>query len=244
VAKETGAACHVEHIISTGGTFAMSASLARVDKARDQGYDLSACMYPYNFWATTLGTPRFAPGWQERFRISYGDLQIAGTTERLTASTFASYQRDNALAAAYAIPNGDVDTCIQCPWVMIGSDAILTNGNNHPRSTGCFSRTLGLYSREKGLISLHEALGKMTILPARRLEAKVPALRKKGRLQRGADADITIFDADRVIDRSTVARPAVPSAGIDYVLIAGQVVKDTDGLDTSKKLGRPITGDF
>ena len=53
----------------------------------------------------------------------------------------------------------------------------------------------------------------MTILPARRLEAKAPALRKKGRLQRGADADITIFDPDRVIDRSTVAEPAVASAG-------------------------------
>ena len=45
-------------------------------------------MYPYNFWATYLGSPRFAPGWQERFRISYGDLQVAGTAERLTEETF------------------------------------------------------------------------------------------------------------------------------------------------------------
>ncbi|MBV9952987.1 MAG: amidohydrolase family protein [Acidimicrobiia bacterium] len=249
VGKESGAAVHVEHIISTGGTFDMAASLARVEKARNEGHDVTACMYPYNYWATYIQSPRFAPGWQERFRITYGDLQVAGTVDRLTEYTFNTYRdsgdvADNKLTAAYAIPEADVDTCIQCPWVMIGSDAIITTGNNHPRATGCFSRTLGVYAREKKLISMHEAIGKMTILPARRLEKTVPALRKKGRIQRGADADITIFDPATVIDRSTVARPAVASAGIDYVLIAGQVVKDPDGLDSSKKLGQPITGVF
>jgi N-acyl-D-aspartate/D-glutamate deacylase len=249
VGKESGAAVHVEHIISTGGTFDMANSLARVDKARDQGHDVTACMYPYNYWATYIQSPRFSDGWQERFRITYDDLQVADTSERLTEYTFNQLRdsgdvADNKLTAAYAIPEADVETCIQCPWVMIGSDAILTTGNNHPRATGCFSRTLGVYAREKGLISMREAVGKMTILPARRLEKRVPALRKKGRIQRGADADITIFDPATVIDRSTVARPAVASAGIDYVLIAGQVVKDPNGLDSSKKLGKPITGDF
>ena len=65
-------------------------------------------MYPYDFWATYLGSPRFNPGWQERFRITYGDLQIAGTTERLTEATFRQYQRQNKLAAAFAIPEEDV----------------------------------------------------------------------------------------------------------------------------------------
>jgi N-acyl-D-aspartate/D-glutamate deacylase len=248
VAKQSGAAVHVEHIISTGGTFDMAASLARVKKARDEGHDVTACMYPYNYWATYIQSTRFADGWQERFRISYSDLQIAGTSERLDEGTFNALRRggsdDNKLTAAYAIPEADVDTCIQAPWVMIGSDAILTTGNNHPRATGCFSRAIGVYAREKGLVSLPEAIGKMTILPAKRLEAKAPAMRKKGRLQRGADADITVFDPDRIIDRSTVANPAVASAGIEYVLIAGQVVKDPDGVDASKKLGQPITGSF
>jgi N-acyl-D-aspartate/D-glutamate deacylase len=246
VGKESGASVHVEHIISTGGTFDMASSLARIDRARDQGYDVTACMYPYTYWATYINSPRYSDGWQERFRITYSDLQVAGTSERLTEYTFNQLRGsdENPLTAAYAIPSGDVDTCIQCPWVMIGSDAILTSGNNHPRATGCFSRTLGLYSREKELISLKDALAKMTILPARRLEKRVPALRKKGRIQRGADADITIFDPERVIDRSTVARPAVASAGIDYVLIAGQVVKNPEGLDPTKTFGKPIKGDF
>lgn len=240
VAKQTGARVHVEHIISTGGTFDMAKSLKHLQQARDEGYDVSACMYPYNFWATYLGSPRFNPGWQQRFRISYSDLQIAGTSERLTPATFAEYQRQNKLAAAFAIPEADVHTCLRDPHVMIGSDAILTNGNNHPRATGCFSRTLGRYARDNNVISLPEALGKMTILPARRLQRQVPALRKKGRLQRGADADITVFDPVSVIDMSTVENPAQYSRGIEWVLIMGQVAKHPEGVDQNIRAGQPI----
>lgn len=244
VAKESGAAVHVEHIISTGGTGEMRASLDYLAAARTQGVDVTACMYPYDFWATYLGSARFAPGWQERFRIDYGDLQVAGTDVRLTEETFPAYQRDNTLVAAYAIPEGDVQICLGDPHVMIGSDAILTTGNNHPRATGCFARTLGRYVREMGTLTLPEALAKMTILPARRLDRNVPALRRKGRLQRGADADITIFDPATVADRSTVTDPSLPSVGIEWVLINGTVVKTPQGVDESLRVGQPITGEF
>ena len=97
---------------------------------------------------------------------------------------------------------------------MIGSDAILEPGNNnHPRCSGCFTRTLGRYVRELGVLTLVDALAKMTIQPARRLEARVPALQTKGRLQIGADADITIFDPATVGDRSTIADPAQMAGG-------------------------------
>ncbi|MDQ6697867.1 MAG: amidohydrolase family protein [Actinomycetota bacterium] len=240
VAKQTGARVHVEHIISTGGTFDMAHSLQHIQDARDQGYDISACMYPYDFWATYLASPRFNPGWQQRFQISYGDLQIAGSNERLTESTFRQYQRENKLAAAFAIPEGDVRTCLRDPHVMIGSDAILTNGNNHPRATGCFSRTLGRYARDNKVITLPEALAKMTILPALRLQRRVPALRKKGRLQRGADADITVFDPATVIDTSTIENPAQYSKGIEWVLIMGQVAKNPSGVDHNVRAGQAI----
>ncbi len=241
VAKQTGARVHVEHIISTGGTFDMAKSLKRLQSARDEGYDVSACMYPYDFWATYLGSARFNPGWQERFRISYGDLQVAGTNERLTAATFGQAQRANKLTAAFAIPEADVRICLRDPHVMIGSDAILTAGNhNHPRSTGCFARTLGRYSRDLKVISLHEALAKMTIMPAERLQRQVPALRKKGRLQRGADADITVFDPVTVIDTSTIENPAQYSKGIDWVLIMGQVAKNPYGVDQNIRAGQAI----
>ena len=101
-------------------------------------------MYPYTFWATYLGSTRFNAGWQQRFRIDYGDLEVAGTGERLTASTFRKYQAQNKLVAAYAIPEEDVVTGLQTDWIMIGSDAILeTSNNNHPRGAGCFTRVLG-----------------------------------------------------------------------------------------------------
>ena len=110
-------------------------------------------MYPYDFWATYLGSARFAEGWQERFHISYDDLVVAGTGERLTEATFPARQRDNLLVAAYGIPEDDVVTCLQSPLVMIGSDAILEPGNNnHPRATGCFSRVLGRYVRDQEVV--------------------------------------------------------------------------------------------
>ena len=234
VAQETGAAVHVEHIISTGGTWDMAGSLKRLADAREQGVRITACMYPYNFWATFLGSARFAEGWQERFRITYGDLQVAGTDERLTEQSFGTYQAQNKLAAAFAIPEQDVRTCLKDPTTMIGSDAILTDGNNHPRATGCFSRTLGRYARDLRTISLMDALAKMTIIPAVWLQTRAPAMAKKGRLQRGADADIT------VIDRSTVADPEQFSSGIEWVLLGGQVVKTPDGVATDVRVGKPI----
>jgi N-acyl-D-aspartate/D-glutamate deacylase len=128
---------------------------------------------------------------------------------------------------------------------MIGSDAILEPANNnHPRAAGCFSRTLGFYARDQQTLSLVDALAKMTILPAKRLEAKAPALRKKGRLQQGADADITIFDPTTVGDRSTVDNPAQESAGIDYVFVLGQVVKSPDGLHKELLPGQPIKSEI
>jgi N-acyl-D-aspartate/D-glutamate deacylase len=243
LARQTGAAVHVEHITSTGGTFSMAESLHTLQRAiDDEGLDISACMYPYTYWATYLGSPRFADGWQDRYRIGYDDLVIAGTGERLTQATFERYRRDNRLAAAYAIPEGDVRAGLRSPLVMLGSDSILEPGdNNHPRAAGCFARTLGHYVRDEEILDLMAALAKMTIMPARRLEGRAPALRKKGRLQRGADADITIFDPATVGDRATLERPAQASRGIDWVLVLGQVVQSPEGQHTDVRPGTPVT---
>jgi N-acyl-D-aspartate/D-glutamate deacylase len=243
VAKNTGAMVHVDHITSTGGTHTMPQTIATLEQARADGIDVTACMYPYDFWATTLASPRFAPGWQERFRISYGDLAVPGTGERLTEATFRKYQAQNKLVAAYAIPDEDVVTGLQTDWIMIGSDAILEpSNNNHPRSTGCFTRVLGTYVRDRNVLSLPDALAKMTILPARRLEKQVPMLTKKGRLQIGADADINVFDPATVTDTSTVDDPAQMAKGINAVLVMGQLVKEGDTLHKDVRVGQPIKG--
>jgi N-acyl-D-aspartate/D-glutamate deacylase len=242
LARDTGCGIHVEHLISTGGTFSMEESLATLDAAIAEGLAVTACMYPYDYWATYLGSARFAPGWQDRFGIDYGDLVVAGTGERVTEATFASLQAQNVLVAAYAIPEDDVVTCMRSPFVMIGSDGILEPGdNNHPRGAGCFTRVLGRYVREEEVLDLVDGIAKMTIQPARRFEGAAPVMARKGRLQRGADADIVVFDPATVADTSTVEDPSQFARGIDWVLVLGTPVQTPGGVQVTDALvGRPI----
>jgi hypothetical protein len=108
----------------------------------------------------------------------------------------------------------------------------------HPRSAGCFSRALRLW-REEGR-PLSEAIRRCSLLPARALEASCPAMRARGRVQRGAAADLVIFDADRVTDQATYADSTRLSAGVRHVLVDGVfVVRDGD-LVAGALPGRPI----
>lgn len=241
VARRTGCPVHLEHLTSTGGTHTMEASLGAMQRARDEGLDVTGCLYPYGFWAAYAGSARFDPGWQDRFAIDYDDLVVPGTGASLTAADFTRARRDNLLLAAMAIPEADVRTGLSSPLLMIGSDAILEPGdNNHPRAAGTFSRTLGRYVRDEGVLDLRSALAKMTLDPALRLQGSAPAMARKGRLQVGADADITVFDPTTVADRATVSDPASPSVGIEWVLVDGAVAKDPDRVREDVRVGRSI----
>jgi len=241
-ARRTGAAVHVDHITSAA-TYDMAAALDSLDGARRAGIPVTACVYPYDYWATNLNKTRFDPGWQQRYGISYGDLQIAGTTERLTADSFRRYRAQGKLAVAYAIPDTAVVLALRAPYVMIGSDAILNPGNNnHPRASGAFSRTLAVYVRERGTLSLMEAIRRMSLLPAQTLESRAPAMRRKGRVQVGADADLVVFDPALVRDRATVEHPELASEGVAWVVVGGQVALDPRGPRYPVRAGRPIRG--
>jgi N-acyl-D-aspartate/D-glutamate deacylase len=127
---------------------------------------------------------------------------------------------------------------------MIASDGILAQGKGHPRTAGTYSRVLGNYVREKGMLSLVDALRKMTLLPAQRLERRVPSMRNKGRIKVGADADLTIFDPQSITDRSTFTEPAKYAEGIKFVLVNGvAVVKDCQ-LQSGIHPGRPIRAPY
>jgi hypothetical protein len=240
-ARLTKAAVHIDHINSTGGTFMMKNALELLRKGIAEGLDITSCTYPYDYWATYLDSARFDEGWQERFHITYHDLQLGGSSERLTKESFAKYRRMGKLADAYAIPEQDVIDALRSPIVMIGSDAILDpNYNNHPRASGCFARTIGVYVRDKKVITLPEAIRKMSLMPAQRLEKRSPAMRKKGRLSPGSDADIVIFDVNTIRDMSTPEHPEYRSQGIFYVLVMGKIVLDPKGFHTEVREGIPI----
>jgi N-acyl-D-aspartate/D-glutamate deacylase len=226
-AAGTGASLHIVHIGSSG-LGQTGACLRLIEGAARRGLDVTTEVYPYTAAMTALDSAIFEPGWQERLGISYSDLQWVATGERLTAESFARYREKGGSVIIHLIPEEVVRLALGHPSVLIASDGSISGGKGHPRGAGTFSRVLGRYVREQKLLSLMEALGKMTLLPARRLEAGSPQMRSKGRVQVGADADLTVFDPERVIDRATYEAPAEPSEGIVHVLVNGVfIVRDS-----------------
>ena len=219
-ATATGASLHVVHITSVG-LRQTALCLALIDGAHARGLDVTTEAYPYTAGMTDLGSAIFNEGWQQRQGIGFGDLQWAATGERLTAESFARYRKRGGMVAVHSIPEEIVKLAVAHAGVMIASDGILNEGKGHPRAAGTYARVLGRYVREQQVLPLMDAVRKMTLLPARRL-----GLANKGRIAIGADADITVFDPVRVIDRATFDKPAQYSEGIPYVLVNGTVVVD------------------
>jgi N-acyl-D-aspartate/D-glutamate deacylase len=226
-ASQTKAPLHVVHVTSMGLRDTPQL-LAMIRDAKARGIDVTTECYPYVAGSTGLESAVFDPGWQERMRISYRDLQWVKTGERLTAETFERYRKEGGEVVIFMIPEPVVRLAIADPMVMIGSDGMPTTGASvHPRGQGTFSRVLGKYVREEKTLDLMTALRKMTLMPAQRLEQRAPAFKTKGRIKVGADADITVFDANRVIDRATFEKPLQYSEGIRFVLVNGvPVVSD------------------
>ena len=139
----------------------------------------------------------------------------------MNRDSFARYTEIGGPIVVHSNTEEMVAAAISHPLTMIASDGYWQNGTGHPRTAGTYSRILGRYVRETGLLSLMEALRKMTIMPAQLLEPRVPAMRRKGRLQIGSDADITAFNAETVIDRATYREPSLPPLGIEHVLVNG-----------------------
>lgn len=226
-AAATGAPLHVVHITSMGLKNTPTL-LAVVEGAQKRGLDVTTECYPYIAGSTRLDSAIFDPGWQERQGITFKDLQWVATGERLTAETFEKYRKEGGSVVIFSIPEAAVRTAVANPMVMVASDGSrLTGAKIHPRGQATFSRVLGHYVREEHALDLMTALRKMTLMPAQRLEKRAPAFKAKGRIRAGADADLTLFDPRRVIDKATFEAPLEYSEGIQFVLVNGvPVVKD------------------
>jgi N-acyl-D-amino-acid deacylase len=133
-------------------------------------------------------------------------------------------RRGGANGIFHVLDEGDVERIMRHPWTAIASDGRLTalgDGHPHPRAYGTFPRVLGEYVRERGVLSLEEAVRKMTSLPAWRM-----GLRDRGRIAEGMAADIVVFDPAAVTDRATFQEPHQYPAGIPYVIVNGVVTVD------------------
>ena len=234
----TGAPLQVVHINSSSRNHAPQ-MLQILHEARARGMDVTTEIYPYIAGCTRIESSSF-DDWMDRPDSAYHNLQWLATGERLTRETFLKYRKQGGNVITFTNTEDMVEYCAHDPLPMIASDGFgFETGTSHPRSAGTFSRILGVYVREKQLMALPEAIRKMTFAPAQRLEARVPAMKKKGRIQVGADADITVFDPATVRDRSTYERGKVPSEGIRQVLVGGKFVV-RDGQLTKATPGQAI----
>jgi len=236
-----GAPLHVVHITSLG--FSQTPKMLQmISEARTNGLDVTVECYPYTATQTTIESAVYDEGWQESFGITFEDLQWAETGERLNAESFAKYRSSGGMVIAHSIPENVVKSTIADSIVIIASDGMLSGGKGHPRGTGTFARVLGKFVREEKLLSLSEGLKKITLMPARRLEEIAPMMKNKGRIREGADADITIFNPELIIDQATYEEPAKYSKGIEYVLVNGVVVVNKGRLQDGGFPGKGVRG--
>ncbi len=224
LARDSGTRIHIDHLHSTGGTFHMDQALEKIRNANAQGLTITTCVYPYSYWATYLSNNRFGAGWQQRYGLSYEDLRIVGSSQRLNARTFAHYRKTSALAA---VPEGTmpfaktIDLALKEDFCMIGSDGGIQfepRANSHPRGAGCFATAIR-HALDIGM-PLEKILEKMTSLPRSVL---LPAMKERGVLEDGAIADLTVFDPATIRGNATVENPNQFSAGIDLVFVNGKI---------------------
>jgi dihydroorotase len=238
-ARAAGAPLHIVHVNSSAGD-EIDQFLSAIQAARDAGQDVTTEAYPYGAGMTEIQSALF-DDWKtwpdERFALH----QLVSTGERLTRMSFAKARAAGGTVIIHGRSEAQTRAAIVSPLSMIASDGFIENGRGHPRTSGSYAKVLGRYVRDERALDLMSALERMTLMPARRLEKRTPAMATKGRLKAGADADVTIFDPATVIDRSTYEDATIPSAGIPYVIVGGQVVVD-GGKVTAARPGRAVRG--
>jgi N-acyl-D-glutamate deacylase len=266
----TGAHMHLCHINSTS-LKDIDAIMGMVDEAFEQNINITVGAYPWGAASTVIGAAMFSgEGWPQRMGSTAHNFQLG--TKRMTKEQVLDYQKNKpgTFIVWHFLDENDpgdlamLDTSILHPNILIESDEMFwmimdDEGNienytgdawplpkeafSHPRSNGTFAKVLRSYFRERGLLSLSEAIRKMSLMPAQTLEGFVPQMKKKGRLQAGMDADIVVFDPETIRDVGTYEEPNQPAEGVQTLLVNGQLVVANGELITDAAPGRPIRRD-
>ncbi|HEY8559682.1 MAG TPA: D-aminoacylase [Pyrinomonadaceae bacterium] len=218
-------------------------AIALVEAARQDGSDVTADVYPYTAWASTITVLVPSRRHEDRAEVEKGLSNVGGADKVLITSCAAHRDYEGKTLAEIAktqnispvdvymqivrdggagvvgnsMNEADVKNFYQRPWTFVSSDGGI--GSRHPRGTGTFTRVLARLVREDKWLSLEEAARKMTSFPARRL-----GLTDRGMIKKGLKADLVLFDQDKVVDRATFAQPQILSEGVEIVFVNGQKV--------------------
>jgi len=238
-AAVTGASLQVVHVNSSCLRDAPEC-LSLIAGARARGLDVTTEAYPYGAGMSAINSALFGPGWQQKMGIGYQDLELPETGERLTEESFQRLHAspEPRLVLIHLNPDEVVDAVMAHPLVMVASDGLPA----HPRGAGTYARVLARYVRGQQRLTLMDALRKMSLMPAQRLERSTPAARGKGRLQEGADADVVVFDPQTITDRATYRAPREPSVGVRYLLVSGTVAVEDGKVVAGAAPGRALMG--
>ena len=217
-----GIPVQISHIGSMGGFGQMEQLLEQVDAYRMNGLDIACDCYPYFAFSTRIGETTYDDGWLERYHCDYSACMLTEGKykgQRCTKETFEEMRRDfpRCITVCYVMKEEDIRLALGHPNVMVASDGLIDNGQGHPRAAGTFPRFYDQFVKN-GSIDLYHGIKKMTALPAARL-----GFANKGRLNVGADADVTIFNPEALKDGATFESPMIAPTGVDYVLIGGEI---------------------
>jgi len=226
--------------------------LELVNDAFDRNINITVGAYPWGAASTVIGAAMFTgEGWQERMGSKASNFQLG--TERMTEEQVEDYQKNQpgTFIVWHFLDESNpddlalLDKSILHPRILIESDEMFwmfmddhdhvinyeggawplpENTFSHPRSNGTFAKILRSYVRERGLLTMQEALRKMTLMPAQTLEGFVPQMKRKGRLQEGMDADIVVFDPETISDVGTYDKPNQPAVGVQSLIVNGELV--------------------
>jgi N-acyl-D-glutamate deacylase len=269
LAASTGAHMHICHINSTSSRD-IDKALPLVKSAQAMGVPVSLGAYTYGVAESAIGAAEWDPkDVRDRLDVDWSDFTLVRNQHTYTSKedleaaikenpgdlvtvAFLHDETDShdraLLDLSVLFPGGVIETDAT-PWTTPDGQWIRgkewplpKDAAAHPRSAGCYSRFLRMWVRERGVISFMEAIRKASLNPAQIMEKATPMMKKKGRIQVGADADIIVFDPETVADRATFKEPNQTSAGMKHVMVNGAFLIRDEQLDTNAFPGKGIRG--